>query len=121
MRSIICFSLSAVLLAGALCGCDNKKKTNNDNNGQSVTEAVTTTAVNTDNIDNTGKQFLGKWETYKVKVNGETYETFYEDYLLSRISFGNEFACNVRNLFVLPCKDSDAACRKTVFLQLFYG
>ena len=85
MRQTICFCLSAVLLAGAFGGCDNKKKTHNDNDGQSVTENVTTTALNTENIDNTGKQFLGKWETYKVKVNGEIYETFYENYLLSSV------------------------------------
>lgn len=83
MRRIICFCLSAVLLAGAFCGCDNKKKPDNDS--QPVTEAVTTTAASTEPVDNTGKQFIGKWETYKVSVNGETYETVYADYPLSSV------------------------------------
>ena len=85
MKKIICFCLSAFLLAGTFCGCSDKKKTSSSSDSSSET----TTAENTDNnepIDNEGKQFLGKWESYKALVMGEEYETEYAGYPLSAVA-----------------------------------
>lgn len=83
MKKLFCLCMSAVLLAGAFCGCDKK-----NNKGGPGSKPVSTTAQNTTetgDIDNSSAGFLGKWETYKVSVNGEMYETSYAGYLLSSV------------------------------------
>lgn len=83
MKRIICFCMSAVLLAGAFCGCDNKgSKGGSDSKPVAETTESTTEAGE---IDNSSAKFLGKWETYKVSVNGEIYETAYAGYPLSSV------------------------------------
>ena len=83
MKKIICFCLSAVLLAGIFCGCSDKKNTKSSSDGSS---SETETTTSNEPIDNEGKQFLGKWESYKALVMGEEYETEYAGYPLSAVA-----------------------------------
>ncbi|MCR4639934.1 hypothetical protein [Ruminococcus sp.] len=85
MKKIICFCLSAFLLAGTFCGCSDKKSKKSDK--ESTTESTTAeTTANNEPIDNEGKPFLGKWESYKALVMGEEYETEYAGYPLSAVA-----------------------------------
>lgn len=71
------------MFSGCICGCTSKKKKNIPNNGttESSTAAEATTVA-----DNSSKPFLGKWESYKATVFGETYETEYAGYPLSAVA-----------------------------------
>ena len=90
MRKFFCFCISAVLLAGTFCGCTSKNQGGNDNGqpttAEVTTEQVTATEAETGPVDNSASPFLGKWETYKVSVNGEVYESVYAGYPLSSIA-----------------------------------
>ncbi|SHM11283.1 hypothetical protein [Ruminococcus flavefaciens] len=83
MKKIICFCLAAAMFSGCIIGCSSKKKKNDPNNGttESSTSPETTTIT-----DNSGKPFLGKWESYKATVLGETYETTYAGFPLSAVA-----------------------------------
>ena len=86
MKKIICFCLSAFLLAGTFCGCSDKKNPKNSSAGSSSETATTETTTSNEPIDNEGKQFLGKWESYKALVLGEEYEDEYAGYPLSAVA-----------------------------------
>ncbi|WP_295066920.1 hypothetical protein [Ruminococcus sp.] len=83
MKKIICFCLAAAMFSGCICGCSNKKKKNTSNNG--TTESTTSPEATTI-PDNSAKPFIGKWESYKATVFGETYETEYAGYPLSAVA-----------------------------------
>ncbi|SFW26909.1 hypothetical protein [Ruminococcus flavefaciens] len=85
MKKIICFCLSAFLLAGTFCGCSDKKPRGSAK--ESATESATAEATtNNEPVDNEGKQFLGKWESYKALVMDVEYETEYAGYPLSAVA-----------------------------------
>ena len=88
MKKIFCFCISAVLLAGTFCGCTQKnaKSSSPQPTTEAVTEEVTSTKASSENTDNSAAPFLGKWETYKVSVNGEEYETAYAGYPISSVA-----------------------------------
>lgn len=86
MKKIICFCLSAFLITGIFCGCSDKKKTSSSSKNESATVSAETTTESDEPIDNEGKQFLGKWESYKAYVLGEEYETEYAGYPLSAVA-----------------------------------
>ena len=88
MKKIFCFCISAVLLAGTFCGCTqkNEKSSSPQPTTEAVTEEATSTEASSENTDNSAAPFLGKWEAYKVSVNGETYETVYAGYPISSIA-----------------------------------
>lgn len=71
------------MFSGCICGCSSKKKKNTSNNG--TTESSTAPEATTIK-DNSGKPFIGKWESYKATVFGETYETEYAGYPLSAVA-----------------------------------
>lgn len=83
MKKIICFCLAAAVFSGCLIGCTDKKKKNDQNNG--TTESSTAPEATTI-TDNSGKPFLGKWESYKAIVFGEEYETTYAGFPLSAVA-----------------------------------
>lgn len=79
MKKMICSCLAVLMLSGCLTGCNGKnsdKSSGNDNN----------TIQETTYKDNTGKAYLGKWESYKAVVNGVTYETSYAGFPLSAVA-----------------------------------
>ncbi|MBP5580049.1 MAG: hypothetical protein J6X56_11375 [Ruminococcus sp.] len=86
MKKIICFCLSAFLITGIFCGCSDTKKPKSSTK-ESATEATTVeTTTSNEPIDNEGKQFLGKWESYKALVMDVEYETEYAGYPLSAVA-----------------------------------
>ena len=85
MKRIICFCLSALLCAGAFFGCQSANK-NSAPDSSGTIEETTEPSTSDEPIDNEGKQFLGKWESYKALVLGEVYETEYAGYPLSSVA-----------------------------------
>lgn len=71
------------MFSGCLIGCSSKSKKNNSGKTEPET---TSTAEETTSPDNSGKPFLGKWESYKALVMGEMYETSYAGYPLSAVA-----------------------------------
>ena len=92
MKKLICFGLSAVMMTALLCGCGDKKtsgkntETTTENASSETTSTETTTEVDMTPLDNLSAPFIGKWETYKVSVSGELYETSYAGYPLSSVA-----------------------------------
>lgn len=86
MKKIICFCLSAFLITGIFCGCSDKKKPNSSSNDSSTGSTPAETTENNEPIDNEGKQFLGKWESYKALVMDVEYEDEYAGYPLSAVA-----------------------------------
>lgn len=85
MRKLFTFCTAAAILTSCLSGCNTKKNTKKPEN---TTVNTTTSAPPepTTEIDNSGKHFLGKWESYKAIVLGEEYETTYAGYPLSAVA-----------------------------------
>lgn len=86
MKKIICFCLSAFLLAGTFCGCSDKKASKSSSTESATENSDTETTTDGETVNNEGKQFLGKWESYKALVMGEEYEDEYAGYPLSAVA-----------------------------------
>ena len=85
MKKIICFCLSAFLLTGTFCGCSDKKpKTSADDSSAEIVTVQPDT--NNEPVDNEGKPFIGKWESYKALVMDVENETEYAGYPLSAVA-----------------------------------
>lgn len=84
MRKIFTFCTAAAILTSCLSGC-NTKKTNKKPEPATVS-TTTETPPSTTETDNSGKHFLGKWESYKAIVFGQEYETEYAGYPLSAVA-----------------------------------
>lgn len=84
MRKLFTICTAAAIVSSCLSGCNTKKNTKTP----VPTTVNTTTAIpaTTEAADNSGKQFLGKWESYKAIVFGEEYETEYAGYPLSAVA-----------------------------------
>ena len=76
MKKTFCFCMAAAL-AVCSCGCSSVKKSK-----VSSSELV---EESTAYINNTARKFIGKWESYKAEIMGESYEEDYAGFPLSAV------------------------------------
>ena len=76
MKKTFCFCMAAVL-AVCTCGCSSVKKSK-----VSSSELV---VESTAPVNNTARKFIGKWESYKAEIMGESYEEDYAGFPLSAV------------------------------------